>query len=304
MKKIRIVFAAFIVALMIFLPWFLTRRGYCRGDLEVREIFAEVYDLSREINLLNLVNGLYLSPQQMAQMLKISRKVEEIRGDYQLKAVSQARLMEEILNEFGEILGRNEEIDQELVREFRRAKKRGENLKEELHSALIRYQDEMKRVLNENQLALIEEFKPCIIPPRDTRNPVPIGRASGDTRMGERLLTRIRQMDENLYQRRKPLLIERHIEMVERHVGLFSDEERGEEESRVADIFKRARELSDLDFEAQKGNLARELKEPHEKAVQGRHRKRRGDLDKLGKFLLDPKLIPILEKRLTQVTAR
>ena len=303
MKKSRIVFTAF-VALMILLPLFLTRRGYCRGDLEVREIFAEVNDLRREINLINLVNGLSLSADQMNQMLAILRKVEATKGEYQSKVASQAHEMEEILKELREILARNEEIDQGLIRKFHRAKKRGEDLKEEFHSALMPYQDEMKRVLNGNQLALIEEFKPCVVPPHDVRNPVRIGQASGDTRMGERLLTRVRQMDESLYQRRKPRLIERYIERVERHVGIFSDEERTEEESRVADIFKRARELSDLDFDVQKGDLARELKESHEKALQSRHRKRRGDLDKLGKFLLDPKLIPILEKRLTQVSAR
>jgi len=220
------------------------------------------------------------------------------------KAVTQAEQMEEILNEFREILGPNEEIDQELIGKFRRAKKRGEDLKEELHSTLTPYQNEMKRVLNENQLALIDDFRPCIVPPQDIRNPVRVGQAIGDTRMEEKLLTRIRQMDENVYQRRNSLLIARLIERIERRVGLFSDEERVEEERRVADIFKRTRGLSDLDFEARKDDLARELKEPHEKALQDRHRKRRGDLDKLGKFLLDLRLIPILQKRLTQVTAR
>jgi len=304
MKRIRIVCATFIATSVIFLPWFLTGRGYCRGSLEIGEIFGEVKDLSREISLLNLVSGLYLSPEQMNQMLAILRKVEAIRGDYQSRVVSEAHQMEEILKEFREILGRDEEINQGLIREFRRAKKRGQDLREEFHGALIPYQDEMKSVLNENQIALIDGFKPCIVPPHDTRNPTRIGQDSGDTRMGEKLLTRVRQMGENVYQRRKPLLIERHIGMVERHVGLFSDEERAKEKSRLADIFKRARELSDVDFEAQKGDLARELKGPHEKVLQSRHRKRRGDLDKLGKFLLDPKLIPILEKRLTRVSAR
>ena len=304
MKEIRFVLAPFLGTLIVLLLLFSIQEGHCARDIEMREIFAGVYDLGREISLINLINGLYLSPEQISQMLKILRKVEGIRGKYQSKAVSQANQMEEILNEFREILGRNEEIDQGLIKEFLQAKKREEGLKEEYHSALMPYQDQMQEVLNENQLALIEEFKPCIIPPKDTRSSARIGQAAGDTRMGEKLLTRIRQMDENVYRRRKALLIERHIERFERRVGLFSDEERVEEEGRVADILKRARDLSDLDFEAQKGDLARELIEPYEKALQSRHRKRRGDLDKLAKFLLDPKLIPILEKRLAQVTAR
>jgi hypothetical protein len=295
MKTIRFVVAPLLGTVIVLLPLFSTQKGHCAKDPEMREIFAGIYDLGREISLLNLINGLYLSPDQISQMLKILRKLEGMRGKYQSKAVSQAHQMEEILNEFREILGRNEEIDQELIRKFRRAKKREEALKEEYHSKLMPYQDQMERVLNENQLTLIEEFKPCIVPPQDTRNQVRVGQAAGDTRKGEKLLTRIRQMDENVYRRRKPILIDRHIERVERRVGLFSDEERVEEESRVADILKRA---------AGKGDLARELIEPYEKALQSRHRKRRGDLDKLAKFLLDPKLIPILEKRLVQVTAR
>lgn len=304
MKKIRLVLVTFLVTLFILLTLLLSQKGHCAKDLEMRDLFAGVYDLRREITHLNLINGLYLSPEQITQMLKILREVEGIRGEYQSKTVTQAEQMEEILNEFREILGPNEEIDQELIGKFRRAKKKGEDLKEELHSTLLPYQNEMKRVLNENQLALIDDFRPCIVPPQDTRNPVRIGQASGDTRIEERLLTRVRQMDENVYQRRNPFLIGRLIERIERRVGFFSDEERAAEESRVADIFKRTRGLSDLDFEARKGDVARELMEPHEKALQDRHRKRRGDLGKLGKFLLDPKLIPILEKRLTQVTVR
>ncbi|UCD71090.1 MAG: hypothetical protein JSW70_08825 [Syntrophobacterales bacterium] len=304
MKKIRIAFITFVAMSIIVTSGFLTQLGYCRGDLGLREIFTEVHDLRKEINLLNLVNGLYLSPQQMAQMLNITRKVEEIRGGYRSKAVSQARQMEEVLKEIRGTVARDEEIDGELVRKFHGAKKRMEDLKEEFRGSMMPYQDEMKGVLNENQLALIEEFKPCIIPPRDSFDSARIGQAHGDTRIGERFLTRVRQMDERVYQKRKPLIIERHIERVGRHVGLLSEEEMAEEERRISEIFKRARELSDLDFEAQKGDLARELKEPHEKAMKNRHRKRKGDLDKLGKFLLDPELIPILEKRLTKVTVR
>jgi hypothetical protein len=69
--------------------------------------------------------------------------------------------------------------------------------------------------------------------------------------MGEKFLVRVRQMDEGTYQKRKSFIIERHIERVERHVGVLSDEERAEEGTRVADIFGKARQLSDVDFEAQ-----------------------------------------------------
>ncbi len=303
MKRSRIVLIV-LVALMILLQWFFTRRGYCRGDLEVRKIFAGVHDLRREISLINLVNGLYLSAEQMNQMLAVLRKVEATRGEYRTKATSQVHEMEEILTRIRETVARDEEIGEDLAREFHQVKKKGEGLREQFHGLMRPYKDEIKGILNENQLALIEEFKPCVVPSHDVRNPVRIGQASGDTRMGERLLTRVRQMDERAYMGRKSFIIGRHIERVERHVGIFSEEERAEEESRVADIFKRARELSDVDFDVQKGDLARELKEAHEKALQSRHRKRRGDLDRLGRFLLDPKLIPILEQRLTRLSAR
>ncbi len=304
MRTIRIALMAFITTSVIVLPLLFTQEGQCRPNIEEREIFGEVHELRREISLHNLVNGLYLSHEQMTQMLGVLRKVEGIREEYQSKAISQARGMEEILKEINEIVARNEEIDEELVREFHGAKKRMEDLKEELYRAVIPYQDEMKGILNENQIALIGEFKPCVIPPRDTYNSARVGQASGDTRMGEKLLTRIRQMEENAYQMRKPLFIKRHIDRAERYVGVLSNEERAEEERRVSDILERVRELSDVDFEAQKGNLVQELKGPYENTMQGLHRKRKGDLDKLGRFLLDLKLIPILEKRLTLVSAR
>ena len=303
MKTIRLVLMAFITTSVIVLPLFLTQEVYCRPCVEEREIFAAVHDLRKEITLYNLINGLYLSQDQIIQMLAVLRKVEGERGEYEEKIISQARQVEDILKGIRECVARDEEIDGELAREFQGAKKEMEKVKEEFSRKMISYQDEIKGILNENQIALIAEFRPCIIPPKDTWDSARVGQVSGNTRMGERLLTRIREMDERVFQRRKSLLIERHIERVERHRGAFSDEERAEEERRVADILSRARELSDVDFEAQKGNLARELREPHEKAIQSRHHRRRGDLDKLGTFLLDPKLIPILEKRLTLVSS-
>lgn len=304
MKTIRIGLMAFIAPSVIVLPLLLTQEDHCRPRVDEREIFAAVHDLRKEITLYNLINGLYLSQDQIAQMLAILRKVEGVRGEYEEKTISRARHMEEILKGIRECVARDEEIDGELAREFHSAKKGMEDVKEELHGKMISYQDEIKGILKENQIALIEEFRPCIIPPRDTWDSARVGQASGNTRMGEKLLTRIREMDERVYQRRKSLLIERHIERVERHRGVFSDDERAEEERRVADILARTRELSDVDFEAQKGNLARELREPHEKAIQSRHHRRRGDLDKVGTLLLDPKLIPILEMRLTLVSFR
>ena len=304
MKTIRLVLMAFISISVIVLPLFFTQEGHCRPRVEEREIFAAVHDLRKEITLYNLINGLYLSQDQIVQMLAVLRKVEGVRGEYEEKTIFQARQVEEVLKGIRECVAREEEIDGELVREFHSAKKGMENVKEEFHGKMISYQDEIKGILNENQIALIEEFRPCIIPPRDTWDSARVGQASDYTRMGERLLTRIREMDERVYQRRKSLLIERHIERVERHRGVFSDEERAEEERRVTDILARVREFSDVDFEAQKGNLARELREPHEKAIQSRHHRRRGDLDKVGRFLLDPQLIPILEKRLTLVSSR
>jgi hypothetical protein len=232
------------------------------------------------------------------------KKVEGIREEHRAKAMSHARQMEEILKRIREIVARDEEIGQDLAREFHQVKKKGEDLREEFHQSMRVYQDEIKGILNENQIALINDFKPCVIPPRDTWDSARIGQASGDTRMGEKFLTRVRQMEEKAYQKRKSFIIERHIERVERHVGVLSNEERAEEERRVADIFGKARELSDVDFEAQKGDLARELKGPHQKKMESHHPKRKGDLDKVGRFLLDPKLIPILEKRITRVSGR
>jgi hypothetical protein len=304
MKTTRIVLMAFIAPSMIVLPLLLTQEGHCRSRVEEKEIFVAVHDLRKEITLYNLINGLYLSQDQIVQMLAVLRKVEGVRGEYEEKTISQARHMEEIFKGIKECVARDEEIAKELAHEFHSTKKGMEDVKKGFHGKMISYQDEIKGILNENQIALLEEFRPCIIPPRDTWDSARVGQASGNTRRGERLLTQIREMDERVYQRRQSLLIERHIERVERHRGVFSNEERAEEGRRVADILARARELSDVDFEARKGNLARELREPHEEDIQSRHNKRRGGLDKLGTFLLDPKLIPILERRLTLVSSQ
>jgi len=188
MKTIRLVLMAFIAPSMIVLPLLLTREAHCRPRVEEREIFAAVHELRKEITLYNLINGLYLSQDQIVQMLGLLRKVEGVRGEYEEKTISQARQVEEVLKGIRECVARDEEINGELVREFHSAKKGMENVKEEFHKKMISYQDEIKGILNENQIALIEEFRPCIIPPRDTWDSARVGQASDYTRMGERLL--------------------------------------------------------------------------------------------------------------------
>jgi len=97
MKTIRIALVAFISTSVIALPVFLTQEAHCRPNVEEREIFAGVHDLRKEITLHDLINGLYLSQDQIVQMLAVLRKVEEIRGEHRAQAFAHARQVEEIL---------------------------------------------------------------------------------------------------------------------------------------------------------------------------------------------------------------
>jgi poly(3-hydroxyalkanoate) synthetase len=102
--------------------------------------------------------------------------------------------------------------------------------------------------------------------------------------------------------------VERHLEMIQKHTGKLNDDEKKKESERLMKVLDKARAMSDKDFELNGPDLAKEfiteskktlekdkeLQKEAEKIRQERH----GGPSRLGRFLINPKIVPILEKRL------
>lgn len=250
---------------------------------------TDVGKLHREVLLLNLINGLELSADQMRFILEKAKEAEEIREEFKDRAEENVDETVEVLSELRATLMQAEDISPPLQERVHRVQGANKGLREEYEEEMTGLALEVKEVLGEHQLYALEHYVPCLIPPEGEAR---IGQAEG-TAHAERALGRIREMPAPMFERRKEQMAQRALELARRHLpkGFVIDEE--EEKDRIISIFEEARAMPDVEFELEKANLAQQL--------QSRYELPKLPLDvsvRIGRFLLDPLIIPLLEEKL------
>ncbi len=251
----------------------------------------EILKVRRDIILLNLVNGLHLEENQMEQLLTLVKRWKEVKEDFQNK---MERLSQEKLEPFETL--REELIKQDVAisslnpsffqanREFIHLKKEFEEKREEIIQ-------QVESLLNENQKEILKEFVPCIIPPKDINSQ----RAGQETSLqsGTRLLDRIRNMPERLYERKKEEIVERILQNIlkrKKHIQISEEEWR----ERIEEVLEEARNLNEVEYELLKEELAQKL-HPAPKLSKDKPEILKF---KISHFLLDPRMEVILEEKL------
>lgn len=233
----------------------------------------EIRESSQEIRLLNLLNSLYLTPEQSQFILIRARRL----GD--LKPEPKGEYLE-ILEKVKEDLKKDNFVTDQNREDFHRIKKGIEENIKGYREMARQYAEEVKTQLTPIQQQVIEDYKPCIIPPK---GPSRIGQ-SGEAHGPQKKLERIYNMPPELYNEHRDELAEKVTEKW----GKQSEEDLS---SDIVEFFNKIRVLDEIEFEANKENLAKEFKElfPHRKI----------DLVvKIQKFLLNPEVIPLLERKI------
>ena len=267
----------------------LTCYGYGAAPLAEAEEAPEIAELHREVQLLNLLNGLELTADQMRFVLEKAQEAQELRE--KLKAEAGTEEVRQVLMELKDTLMRGENIPDSLKERWFSTHARTKELKKEYEEEMDRLAGEVEGILEGHQLYALEHFKPCIIPPEGGLR---IGQAEGTGGL-ERHLERLRALPEEKFQEHKDDIVERVWERIKEHLPrgalLFVDEE--EEKAYILSILEETRSLSDAEFEVRKEELAQEFKaryEPSEGAIDIRLRIRC--------HLLNPHIIPLLEEKL------
>lgn len=275
------------------------------GPMGLKEEMKQIEALREDINLLNLLNGLNLTDEQSSRVMNLAAEA---------RAVRQGSLEEnaQLLNEFKEtlftlkegIMDKNWRPDPEIEKKAGQLNHRLKELKEEGFTRLQALEGEAKGVLTPGQLAIIEDYKPCLIPPKDLKSPTRAGQAF-DTAPAERFLTRARSIPDERYARARDILTEGFLDRLEKHLGPLPDKTAKREE--VLRVIEQARAMTDEEFALEKEDMASKLApRPEHQLPQADPRQGqrpafgfhgRG-IDKVGRFLLDERIIPILEKRL------
>jgi len=251
----------------------------------------ETASLHREVQLLNLINGLELMPEQMCFVLEKAQEAQETREE--LKGEADAEEMSAVLEEMRGTLMEGQNLSPELRERFFAAKADNERLMEEYQEEVTRLAQEIEGVLEEHQLYALERYVPCVIPPEGELR---VGQAQG-TGGGEAVLERLRALPADRFDRHEEEIARRVLERIREHLHgavLILDEEA--ELERMESLIEETRALSDVEFELQKGDLVEELLAPYEVA-----RPQRDTTMMIARHLLDPAIIPLLEEKLSLV---
>jgi hypothetical protein len=266
--------------------------GMAFAALTKAEGLEEEANLRREVQLLNLINGLDLSAEQMQFILDRAREAEAIRGEIKGRAEGNAAATSQVLSELRETLMRGEVISPELRDEFFSVDRENHALKEEWEQEMARLALEVEEDLEGHQLYALEHYVPCVIPPEGEAR---IGQAE-DTHAGQALLQRIRDIPDAQFEARKDKIAQRVLERVLARLSkgraLAFDQEK--ETEWILCFLEKVRGLDEMTFAVEKEALVEEIK--------SRYASPEVPVDvstKIERHLLDPRIIPLLEKKLT-----
>ena len=287
MRKIEhILFLALVVGALL-----LTNSGCASLPTANAEELTDVGNLQREVQLLNLLNGLELRASQMRFIIEKAQEAEEIRDELMNRADENIEETVAVLSELRATLMRGENTADSSRERWFSIHSENQELREKYQAEMTRIAREVKVILEGHQIYALEQFVPCVIPPQGGAR---IGQAE-DTTAAEEVLARIRAIPDARFERNKEEIARRIIEHLKSHLPrgfiLIINEE--EEAARILSILDEARGLSDVEFELQKTDLVQQVLFAY-----GLHELPVDTFLRIERHLLDPRIIPLLEEKL------
>jgi Skp family chaperone for outer membrane proteins len=244
-----------------------------------------------DVRVLNLVNSLYLTPDQTRDLVPLirenARELEALRAERVRMAPQYQAALENLRRE----LLANTGVSDEAKRLVREADATFKQMLEQHERNQAQRVERVKSILTENQVVLVAQFIPCIVPVRSLTNPERIGQANNNEG-ALRLLETVRRMPQPRYLRLREQTPQR---AAERLVKYYQPAEMPAKVAEIQRTLDEARAMSDADFELHKAELAQRIGPPQKPAVKGK------GLDaRMAEYLLNPNLAPLLEQRLAQ----
>ena len=253
-------------------------------------------DLRREIQIINLVNGLELSPAQRQLILNKALQSQQWREEAQSFYLSKQAELTLILETIKNLRLENKAVPPELAQQFHQLEEQLKKHKVALQGKINSLAQEIEKALEPHQLYALQNYVPCVIPPRGESR---IGQLVDVQGIGQRL-ARLRSMPDRLYERRKNDLINQTIEGMKIRTGFIPDGETTSElTAKLADFYDRLRRLSEVDFEIKKEALVKEFMELTKPKLRPMDLRKKIEI-----FLLAPEIVPILEAWPQEVQGR
>jgi len=245
-------------------------------------------ELRREIRVFNLVNGLDLTKEQMKMVLENAEKSEHLRKQFKTMLLFKQNEIGIVLEEIKPHLKENRETPSSVARNYHRLSNEIKRAKIEMDERIRELALEVKENLEQHQLYQLEQYVPCVIPPKGESR---IGQAK-DYKGMTKSFERIRRIPYRIYERRKDNICRRTLDGLKLHAYRGVDFNEKEMIGKVQKIYDKVRRLDAAEFEIQKETLAEELHSLIKPPLNAINLTRKIEL-----FLLSSEIIPILEER-------
>ncbi len=242
-----------------------------------------------DVRVLNLVNSLYLSPQQMQAFSDTIARANAERDASRPQTQAPLGNLITAARDMRAELAAGSVTPATLAR-LRSTSAQAEDHRRQVEARMAPYVEQAKGALDENQVVLVSEFIPCLIPVRSLTNPERIGQAQ-DTAVAEQMLGRARTLPQgrlsvmllHAHERLRSLLLRHHVPAADIEAKVAD----------LAQVLTEARAMTDSEFEVKKAELAKRISPPDKPAVTGQALDRR-----IAEYLLNPNLLPILAERI------
>ena len=245
--------------------------------------------IKTQIHILNLLNGLELNRQQMQLILDSAKEAQGGRLESQetiLRKGEVVQVYQEVLRvaKTGSLA-----IPQDIALRFHKVHQEVDKIRKVEQEKLVSLALKIKNSLSPHQIYVLNDYKPCIIPPLKKGK---IGQA-GDADGFVKVLEHIHHMPKDQYYLRRDRIAQDAIDKVRAKVpsGFILDEEKLKDQ--LLKTMDDVRVMSDVDFSIKKEKIAENIK------AQLLPEKPPMNIGvKIERFLLQPEIIPILEERI------
>jgi len=220
---------------------------------------AAVRQIKQEISLLNLLNGLYLSSQQVDELFDLAEQAATLQTQTRQAASTESADYVAKLEVLRDGLYQTTGPSDTVEREAQQAEAATEiRPRDEMLEQLGQLEMQARNVLTDGQIAIIERFKPCLLPPKDLADPIAVGQAS-TTALEELILDVIRRMPNALYHQRREAIVQAVLRQGEREKGKLPDDVREGMARTLLAKLNEMRGMDDVDFDLKKTELAKDF---------------------------------------------
>jgi len=249
---------------------------------------SEIRDMMRDIQTLNLINGLNLSQEQMQKLLPIAREVKQRQDKIQATFDRMNNEIYSVLKEMKSQLMSKSDVTEDLKRRYHRAEGEIKKQRVEYDERCKELSKQISEILNDNQKVVLREYHPCVVPVKSIANPERIGQAGGGEHL-QRMMDRVRRIPEDRYPQVKQRILARIKERIKMHVR--DEKERETAVENLSKAMDQVRSLSDEEYEIKKGEIASNIRPERKKP-------RNVEQKFIDRFLLNPNLASILEHKI------